>query len=119
MSMGIRTRLQTKNAKLSKNITFNHNNKGQIKWTSNKGRKTGAVEVGTHRSDGQRIRINENISEDEIEEFIDSVCPMDGVLWPGESWNLYSSAHQIGCCRMGVNQNEGVVDENGESWEAE
>ncbi|XP_045821899.1 long-chain-alcohol oxidase FAO1-like [Trifolium pratense] len=79
----------------------------------------GAVEVGTHRSDGQRIRINENISEDEIEEFIDSVCPMDRVLWPGESWNLYSSAHQIGSCRMGVNQNEGVVDENGESWEAE
>ncbi|CAJ2679305.1 unnamed protein product [Trifolium pratense] len=79
----------------------------------------GAVEVGTHKSDGQRIRINENISEDEIEEFIDSVCPMDGVLWPGESWNLYSSAHQIGSCRMGVNQNEGVVDENGESWEAE
>ncbi|XP_045821897.1 long-chain-alcohol oxidase FAO1-like [Trifolium pratense] len=79
----------------------------------------GVVEVGTHRSDGQRIRINENISEDEIEEFIDSVCPMDGVLWPGESWNLYSSAHQIGSCRMGVNQNEGVVDENGESWEAE
>ncbi|GAU46199.1 hypothetical protein TSUD_93860 [Trifolium subterraneum] len=79
----------------------------------------GAVEVGTHRSDGQRIKINENISEKKIEEFINDVCPMDGALWPGESWNLYSSAHQMGSCRMGVNQKEGVVDENGESWEAE
>jgi long-chain-alcohol oxidase len=79
----------------------------------------GAVEVGTHRSDGQRIKINDNTSEKEIEEFIDSVCPMDGALLIGEKWNLYSSAHQMGSCRMGVNQKEGAVDGNGESWEAE
>ncbi|GAU29475.1 hypothetical protein TSUD_65100 [Trifolium subterraneum] len=78
----------------------------------------GAVEVGTHRSDSQRIKINENISGKEIEEFIDSICPTDGPLLPGESWNFYSSAHQMRSCRMGVNQKEGVVDENGESWEA-
>ncbi|KAK7312887.1 hypothetical protein VNO77_37112 [Canavalia gladiata] len=78
----------------------------------------GAVEIGTHRSDGQKIKCS-GISENEVQEFLDSVYPMEGALSPGEKWNLFCSAHQMGSCKMGINEKEGAVDENGETWEAE
>ncbi|OMP07852.1 hypothetical protein COLO4_07001 [Corchorus olitorius] len=78
----------------------------------------GAVEVGTHRNDGQRIKCKD-LTEEKLQEFLENVPVVGGLGCKDEFWTLYLSAHQMGSCRMGANEEESVIDENGETWEAQ
>lgn len=69
----------------------------------------GAAEVGSHHQQVESFKVNGNDSE--FEDYVDRVVNEDGAP-------LYS-AHQMGSCRMGAKEGEGVVDEMCESWEME
>ncbi|XP_059281102.1 long-chain-alcohol oxidase FAO1-like isoform X2 [Lycium ferocissimum] len=78
----------------------------------------GADEVGTQQSDGQRIKCKGK-SEKELEAFLDTVTAAMGPKSLVKEFTTYSSAHQIGSCRMGTSEKDSAVDENGQSWEAD
>lgn len=78
----------------------------------------GATEIGTHRSDGQSIKCK-GITEAELEKFLDGLNAEGSAMAPARNWEIYTTAHQMGSCKMGVTEKDGAVDPNGESWEAE
>jgi long-chain-alcohol oxidase len=74
----------------------------------------GAEEVGTQHIKGDSVK-PKSVSSHDFEKFVEMAKWKDirGLTTP------VCSAHQMGSCRMGVNEETSVVDERGESWEVE
>ncbi|KAL1188859.1 Long-chain-alcohol oxidase FAO1 [Cardamine amara subsp. amara] len=77
----------------------------------------GAAEVGTYRSDGQRLKCDGKKKED-LEAFLQTVEAPPGFVSMSKYWTHSFTAHQMGCCRMGATEKDGAIDGYGESWEA-
>ena len=65
----------------------------------------GAVEVGTYRSDGQRI-LYEGISEKDLKEFLDTITIPRGLRSREENRTILFFAHHLASCRMGATAEE-------------
>ncbi|KAF9624894.1 hypothetical protein IFM89_015516 [Coptis chinensis] len=74
----------------------------------------GAEEIGTHHLKGDRLNVK-HASTKEFEKFI-SEASTRGIK---DLSNPICSAHQMGSCRMGIDQKHSVVNQRGETWEVE
>jgi long-chain-alcohol oxidase len=74
----------------------------------------GAEEVGTQHRKGYHVK-PKSVSSHDFENFVKMAKgrKIRGLSMP------VCSAHQMGSCRMGVNEDTSAVDKRGESWEVE
>ncbi|XP_039135432.1 long-chain-alcohol oxidase FAO4A-like [Dioscorea cayenensis subsp. rotundata] len=74
----------------------------------------GAEEIGTHHCDGERFRVKGS-EKNKFDEYLVRVRKMKR----RNVWTPISTAHQMGSCRMGVDQKTSAVSPDGETWEVE
>ncbi|WCJ29007.1 Long-chain-alcohol oxidase FAO4A [Euphorbia peplus] len=75
----------------------------------------GAEEIGTHHFESRSIEVRKMKEKGEFER----VVKEESQRGLRELTTEICSAHQMGSCRMGMNEKESVVGENGETWEIE
>ncbi|KAG9150504.1 hypothetical protein Leryth_010880 [Lithospermum erythrorhizon] len=74
----------------------------------------GAEEIGTHHQSGKVLNVKAS-TPSELESFLreESSRGFTDLSWP------ICSAHQMGSCRMGIDEKTSVVNPMGETWEVE